>query len=101
MATTRNTRKNICDETFSRLAEVKEKIVALRENLARNYSGETMVGVYERHLGELADQIDWKLQIMSHSCPYEWKGSEEYGETVSVGPAEEREEEFSPGYLGG
>jgi hypothetical protein len=99
MATTRDKVKNICDETFEQLTEVKEKIEALRDSLARNYPGEAgILGVYERHLGELVDQVDWKLQIMSHSCSYDWEGSEEFAETVSVGPTEE---DFSPGYIGG
>ena len=106
MATAKNIGKNICDETYSELENVKDKIVALRDHLVRDYAGEgKMLAVYERHLSELADQIDWKLQIMSHSCSYDWKGSEEYDEhgdsTVSVGAAEKTEEDFSPGYLGG
>jgi hypothetical protein len=106
MATAKMISKNICGETYFGLADVKDKIVALRDHLVRDYAGEgKILGVYERHLSELADQIDWKLQIMSHSCSYDWKGSEEYDEhgnnIVSVGPAEKTEEDFSPGYLGG
>ncbi|HWR72129.1 MAG TPA: hypothetical protein VN604_03080, partial [Nitrospirota bacterium] len=81
MAVTKDIRKNICDETYARLAEVKDKIVALRDNLGRKYAGESrFLGVYDRHLSELADQIDWKLQIIAHSCPYDWKGSDEFTE---------------------
>ncbi len=103
MATAKNISKSICDETYSELVNVKDKIVALRSHLVRNYAGEEKIlGVYERHLSELVDQIEWKLQIMSHSCAYDWKGSNEYEEnSVSVGPAEKDEEDFSPGYLGG
>jgi len=106
MATAKMTSKNFCDETYSGLSDVKDKIVALRDHLTRDYAGDKkMLAVYERHLSELADQVEWKLQIMSHSCSYDWKGSEEYNEhgdtTVSVGPADKAEEEFSPGYLGG
>ena len=102
MAVTKDIKKSICDETFAQLAEVKEKIVALRDSLDRKYPGETRIlEIYDRHLSELADQIDWKLQIMSHSCAYDWKGSEDFGETVSVGPADKSEEDFSPGYVGG
>jgi hypothetical protein len=106
MARAKMTSKNICDETYFGLSDVKEKIVALRNRLTRDYAGEEkMLAVYERHLSELADQIDWKLQIMSHSCSYDWKGSEEYDEhgdnVVSVDQAEKTDEDFSPGYLGG
>jgi len=106
MATTKMRGGNICDETYFGLADVKEKIVVLRNHLIRDYAGEEkMLAVYDRHLSELADQIDWKLQIMSHSCSYDWKGSEEFDEhgdnIVSVGLAGKTEEDFSPGYLGG
>lgn len=103
MATAKNISKGICDETFVELNMVKDRIVALRGSLVRDYAGEEKVlGVYERHLSELIEQIDWKIQIMSHSCAYDWKGSNEYDEnTVSVGPAEKTAEDFSPGYLGG
>lgn len=103
MATVKNIKKSICDETYSELENVKDRIFALRSHLVRDFAGEEKVlGVYDRHLSELIEQIDWKLQIMSHSCAYDWKGSNEYGENfVSVGPAEKTEEDFSPGYLGG
>ena len=103
MATVKNIHKNICDETYSELENVKDKIVALRGHIVRDYAGEERIlGVYERHLSELVDQIEWKLQIMSHSCAHDWEGSNGYEEnTVSVGPAEKAEEDFSPGYLGG
>jgi hypothetical protein len=103
MATAKNISKSICDETFSELENVKDKIRALRSHLVRDYAGEEKIlGVYERHLSELIEQIDWKLQILSHSCAYDWKGSSEYEENVvSVGPAEKTIEDFSPGYVGG
>ncbi len=103
MATAKNIGKNICDETYSELEAVKDKIIALRSHLVRDYGGrEKVLGVYERHLSELVDQIEWRLQIISHSCAFDWKGSNEYEENVvSVGPVEKTEEDFSPGYLGG
>ena len=103
MATVKNISKGICDETFSELDAVKGRLIALRSRLVHDYAGEKKVlGIYDRHLGELIEQIDWKIQIMSHSCAFDWKGSNEYGGNfVSVGPAEKAGEDFSPGYLGG
>ncbi len=96
--------KSFCDEVYTELSGMKKRILDMREDLARTYGTETRVfGMYERHLRELADQIEWKLQILSHACPYDWQGSVEYAEnTVSVGPVEKGPEvEFSGGYLGG
>lgn len=106
MATINNRLKGLCDEAFFGLEKVKNEIIELRERLSLDYAGEKdVLAVYERHLGELTDQIDWKLQIMAHACSYDWKGSVEFDDhganTASVGPAEKEKENFSPGYLGG
>ncbi len=96
--------KNFCDEVYAELSGMEKRILDMREDLARTYGAETKVfGMYERHLRELADQFEWKLQILSHACPYDWQGSVEYAENiVSVGPMEKGPEvEFSGGYLGG
>jgi hypothetical protein len=96
--------KGFCDEAYTELSGMKMKILGLRDNLVRTYGAETKVfGMYERHLRELADQIEWKLQILSHACPFDWQGSTEYSDNiVSVGPAEKAPDiDFSGGYLGG
>ena len=103
MATMKNIRKNLCNDVFSELSGVKEKLIIMRNDLVRAYGNETKsFGVIDRHLRELIDQVDWKLQIMSHECSYDWTGSADYEEnTVSVGPADSTLSDFSGGYLGG
>jgi hypothetical protein len=103
MATIKEIKKGYCDEVYTGLSGMKEGILAMRDKLARTYPAESeFFGLYERHLCELVDQIDWRLQILSHTCPYDWKGSVEYEEnTVSVGAAETFTTDFSGGYLGG
>jgi hypothetical protein len=104
MATVKDINKDFCDDVFTELSGMKKRIMDMRDNLARIFGAEgDLFGKYERHLCELADQIEWKLQILSHACPYDWKGSAEYAENiVSVGPAEKAPEtDFSGGYLGG
>lgn len=104
MGTVKDMKKGFCDDVFTELSGMKKRIIDLRDDLARTYGAETDIfGTYERHLCELADQIEWKLQILSHACPYDWKGSVEYAENiVSVGPAGKFPEiDFSGGYLGG
>ncbi len=105
MAAVKDIKKGVCDNVFSGLSDVKKRIEVLRDDLARTYKAEDKLsGLYERHLGELVEQIDWKLQILSHACPYDWKGSAdvEYEDnTVSVGPADISMPNFAGGYLGG
>jgi hypothetical protein len=105
MAAVQDIKKGVCDNVFSGLSDVKKRIEALRDDLTRTYKTEDKLSeLYGRHLCELVDQIDWKLQIMSHACSYDWRGSAEaeYEEnTVSVGPADTSTQEFAGGYLGG
>ncbi|HSQ78093.1 MAG TPA: hypothetical protein VLN91_04305 [Nitrospirota bacterium] len=105
MAAVKDIKKGVCDNMFGGLSDVKKRIEALRDDLARTYKTEDNLSVlYERHLGELIEQIDWKLQILSHACPYDWKGSAEAeytDNTVSVGPADTSIPDFAGGYLGG
>jgi hypothetical protein len=105
MATAKEVKKGICDGVYTELAGVKEQLLAIRGKLGSNFGKDTATfGLFDRHLGELVDQIDWKIQILSHACPYDWKGSSasEYEEnTVSVGPPDKSAIDFSGGYLGG
>ncbi len=95
--------KGFCDEVYTQLADMKERITKLMDRSAAKSLGTDIDGgMFRRHLCELADQIDWKLQILSHSCPVDWKGSVDYEETAQVSTREKSEDlEFSPGYIGG
>ncbi len=103
MATTKDIKKNYCDDVYSELSGMKDRIMKMQETLVDKYGDNEFVEKYQRHLCELAEQIDWKLQILSHACPYDWKGSTEYEENiVSVGPAEQMPgPDFAGGYIGG
>jgi hypothetical protein len=104
MATVKDIKKGFCDDVYTELSVMKTRLDDMRDSLVRAYGADTgLFGMYDRHLRELSDQIEWKLQILSHACPHDWKGSDEkeYAEnTASVGPVE-KDDDFSPGYLGG
>src|SRR5574337_622464 len=95
--------KGFCDDVYADLAGMKDKIMAMRDNFALTYGEDHELFVtYDRHLRELAEQIEWKLQILSHACPYDWKGSTEYENVVSVEPDKMvPDSDFSGGYVGG
>ena len=103
MGSVKDMSKSYCDDVYMGLSSAKKVIVEMRDNLSRTYGTESeMYKKYARHLCELVDQIDWKLQILSHACPYDWKGSSEYEEGASVGPTgTPTMPEFSGGYVGG
>ena len=95
--------KGFCDEVYTTLVDVKEKIIELKgRSVAKSPGKDIEGGMFGRHLGELADQIDWKLQILAHSCSVDWKGAADYEEIAGVDTLEKSEDiEFSPGYVGG
>jgi hypothetical protein len=83
---------------------MKLNLLTLGDEMSVSYGEEsTPFRTYKRHLLELVDQIVWKLQILSHACPYDGKGSAGNIESsVSVRePETSSGPEFSGGYIGG
>jgi len=91
-----------CDTVNNDLASMKTKLHELQEDVKKIYGADNeLAKAHGRHLCELADMIEWKLQILMKACPFEWKGADKGIESVSVGPAEKSAPEFSGGYVGG
>jgi hypothetical protein len=76
MGTVKDIKKNAyCDEVLSELAYMIQNVQDLRNMLGDAYDRDSEVyKVHDRHLAELADLIDWKLQILTTACPFDWKG---------------------------
>jgi len=104
MGTVKDIKKNAyCDEVLGELAYMIESVDGLRDMLATTYDRDThLFQEHDRHLAELAEYLDWKLQILTTSCPYEWKGLGPGVENiVSVQGSDAGAPEISGGYLGG
>jgi hypothetical protein len=105
MGTVKDIKKNeYCDEVLGELAYMIQTVHDLREMLGTTYGKESkLFQEHDRHLIDLAEFLDWKLQILTTSCPFEWKGlGPDVESIVSVGPAETIPgRDFSGGYLGG
>jgi hypothetical protein len=95
--------KGFCDEVYAQLTDMREKLIKLQSHSTAKSPGDDLGGgLFGRHLRDLADQIEWKLQILAHSCPVDWKGSADFEETAQVSEKEKSKDlEFSPGYVGG
>lgn len=95
--------KGYCDVVYDELENMQMRIREMSAELTRVYGKDTNIAAtFERHLADIAEQIEWKLQILSHACPFDWKGSRGYMENaVSVSPPEPGGMEFSGGYVGG
>ncbi len=96
--------KEFCDEVYTQLTEMKEKILKLRDrSTAGGAATDIDGGKFVRQLTELADVIDWKIQILSHSCTYGWRGASDYegdAQVNEMGRAIDSDK-FSGGYIGG
>jgi hypothetical protein len=96
--------KDYLAEVFRELEGVKEKILGLRKDLAAAYGGEGKRFVeHDRHLIEMAEYIEWKLQVLEKGTPFDWKTAGRGVESdVSVSaPEKTTGPDFSGGYLGG
>jgi len=96
--------REYCDEVLNELAYMIQNINDLRAEARTVYGPEGEIyRAHEKHLGELSEYIDWKLQILTTACPFAWKGMGEGVESVvSVRQPETAEgPDFSGGYVGG
>jgi hypothetical protein len=96
--------KAFCDDVYTELTDMRLRLHAMNDEFALTYGEDSEpYRTYKRHIVELADQIGWRLEILSHACPYNWAGSREKVETVvSVRPPDVTAgPEFSGGYVGG
>ena len=105
MGTVKDIKKNAyCDEVLGELAYMIQGVHELREMLGKTHGKDTeLFRVHDRHLVELADFMDWKLQILTTACPFDWKGlGPDVQSEVSVRePEMAAGRDISSGYLGG
>ncbi len=98
------TEKEYLKEVFSELEAVKGRVLALRKDLAMVSVGKgTNLMAHDRHLLELAEYIDWKLQVLEKGTGFDWKAAGTIVESdVSVrAPEKSAGPDISGGYLGG
>ncbi len=95
------------EEVYEELEGIKMRIYKLREELARTYGKDSpMLMAHDRHLVELAEYVDWKLQVLEKGTAFDWKtakGSQrDIQSDVSVlSPENITGPDFSGGYIGG
>ncbi len=105
MATAKKIKINgYCDEVSEKLMSIKESIHMLQEDAKKVYGEDRGLSKsYVQHLCELADMVEWKLQLLMKACPFEWKGTDrEYDRVASVAFSEEiAKSDFSGAYIEG
>lgn len=105
MATIKDTtEKGYLKEVYSELEGIKTKLLMLRDDLAKSFGRDSRVfREHDRHLLEMGEYIEWKLQVLEKGTAFDWKAAGENVEsTVSVrNPDTPAGPDFSGGYLGG
>lgn len=103
MATVRNIDyRRSCEEIYSELDDIKGRLCTLVENL--EMLGPELKERFRpviRHLDEIINTIDWKMEIFTKVCPFDFTGYHKEAESTASVPLSEKVEEFSPGYVGG
>ena len=95
------------EEVYKVLEGIKMRLYGLREELARTYGKDSKVLLgHDRHLLEMAEYIDWKIQVLEKGTSFDWKTARgnkaEVESDVSVLAPENRTgPDFSGGYVGG
>jgi len=96
--------KAYLEDIYKELEGIKMKLSGLREDLARSYGKDTPTFItHDRHLLEMFEYIDWKLQVLEKGTGFDWKAANKSIESdVSVGQTDNTKgPDFSGGYVGG
>ena len=108
MATAKEIKEKVYfDEVYKVLEGIKMKLYLLREELAGTYGKDSKTFLtHDRPLLEMAEYIDWKMQVLEKGTSFDWKtakgNKEEVESDVSVLAPENRTgADFSGGYVGG
>ena len=95
------------EEIYDVLEGFKMRLYMLREELAKTYGKDSRMFLdHDRHLVEMAEYIDWKIQVLEKGTSFDWKTAKgnrgKVESDVSVLPPETAtESDISGGYVGG
>ncbi len=95
---------NYCDAVFDELTDMKSRVLDLVGCIEHMQGRDKeIVKSHITHLRDIANLVDWKLEILTKVCPADWtkysKGAEN---EVSVRVPEESDREFAAaGDMGG
>jgi hypothetical protein len=99
MASARNIgMRSYCDSVFDELMDAKSRILGLAECIGQMQGPEKeILKPHIRHLEDIANTIDWKLEILTKVCPADWTRYSKGAESVSVKVPENFDKEFAAG----
>jgi hypothetical protein len=93
--------KGYCDSLYGELSDMKNRLIGLRGRIeGMEGKNRSVLDPHVRHLDELIQSIDWKLEIFAKSCPVDWNKFGLKSETTASVPTTEGEMPAA-GYGGG
>ncbi len=105
MAKKRGNLMEYCDSLYSELSGMKTRLLDFAGQIEQMKEPEKeQLESHIPHLKEIADTIDWKLEILLKACPYDWREfDKEYESSASVPTPENQGEDESVGggFVGG
>ena len=90
--------RNYCDAVFDELMNAKSMVLGLADSIGQMQLQEKeLLKTHIRHFHDIADTIDWKLEILTKVCPADWTRYSAGAESASVKAPESFEKEFAAG----
>lgn len=84
--------KGYCDSLYEGLSDIKNRLSGfVREIELMEGKDKAVLSSHVRHLNELIETINWKLEIFSKSCPIDWSKFGYESETGVSVPISERD----------
>ena len=95
--------RNYCDAMYKELSGMKSRLEGFVREIEHMKGPEgEVLKPHISHFQDIARTIDWKLEILTRVCPFDWTGYAGVEKTVSVRVEELPEKEpVGAGYLGG
>ena len=95
--------RSYCDEMYKELSGMKSRLEGFVHEIEHMRGPEAEVlKPHISHFKDIVRTIDWKLEILTRVCPFDWTGYAGVEKTVSVRVEELPEKELvGAGYLGG
>lgn len=86
MAATKNTGfENYCNRMYSELSQMRTKLLGFVSEIEQMKGPEKeLLKSHVSHFEEIAKTIEWKLEILTRVCPFDWAGYPSVEKTASV-----------------
>ncbi|MEW6602384.1 MAG: hypothetical protein AB1499_15535 [Nitrospirota bacterium] len=84
--------KGYCDTLYMELSGMKKRLSEFVSEI-ENMEGKerNVLNSHKRHLNELIETIEWKLEIFAKSCPIDWSKFGVESETTASVPVIEKD----------